>query len=75
MAHDVVGTVLITEEEIKAKAVELGEVITKDFEGEEVVLVGILRGSVPWMAELMKRIDLDMKIDFMACSSYGADTK
>ena len=34
MAHDVVGTVLITEEEIKAKAVELGEVITKDFEGE-----------------------------------------
>ncbi|MDO4393473.1 MAG: hypoxanthine phosphoribosyltransferase [Bacillota bacterium] len=75
MANEVIGTVLITEDEIKAKAVELGEIITNDFAGEEVILVGILRGSVPWMAELMKRINLSMKIDFMACSSYGADTK
>ncbi|MBQ0078349.1 MAG: hypoxanthine phosphoribosyltransferase [Eubacterium sp.] len=75
MANEVVGTVLITEEEINNKAREIGEKITEDFAGEEVLLVGILRGSVPWMAELMKRIDLDVTIDFMACSSYGSGKK
>ena len=75
MAEDVIGTVLISEEEIAAKAIELGAEITEDFKDEEVILVGILRGSVMWMAELMKRIDLDMSIDFMACSSYGSGTK
>ena len=72
---DTIGTVLISEEEIAAKAVELGAEITEDFRGEEVVLIGILRGSVMWMAELMKRINLEMSIDFMACSNYGSGTK
>ncbi len=72
----VVGKVLITHEEILAKAKEIGEQITKDFAGEPLLLVGILRGSVPWMADLMKCIDLeDFAIDFIACSSYGAQTK
>ncbi len=75
MSQDVIGTILITEEEICAKAKEVGAQITKDYEGKEVILVGILRGSVPWMAELMKRINLDIKIDFMACSSYGSGKK
>lgn len=70
-----IGEVMITEEEIEAKAREIGKKITEDFAGEEVVLVGILRGAVVWMTELMKNIDLDVKIDFMACSSYGASTK
>lgn len=70
------GKVLISQEEILAKAKEIGAQITKDFEGEQVLLVGILRGSVPWMADLMKCIELeDLTIDFMACSSYGASTK
>lgn len=75
MANEVVGTVLITEEEIANKAREIGAKISEDFAGEEVLLIGILRGSVPWMAELMKRIDLDVAIDFMACSSYGSGKK
>ncbi len=70
-----IGEVMITEEQIRSRAKEIGAQITKDFEGEEVVLVGILRGAVPWMVDLMKNIDLDVKIDFMACSSYGAATK
>ena len=70
-----IGEVMITEEEIEAKAKEIGQKITEDYAGEEVVLVGILRGAVVWMTELMKNIDLDVKIDFMACSSYGASTK
>lgn len=65
--------ILITHEEILAKAKEIGAQITEDFKGEEIVLIGILRGSVPWMADVMKTIDLDMTMDYMACSSYGSE--
>ncbi len=75
MSNGTIGTVLITEEQIREKAKEIGAQITKDYEGKEVILIGILRGAVPWMAEVMKRVELDMVIDFMAVSSYGAATK
>jgi hypoxanthine phosphoribosyltransferase len=75
MSNGTIGTVLITEEQIREKAKEIGAQITKDYAGKEIILIGILRGAVPWMAEVMKRIDLDMVIDFMAVSSYGAATK
>ena len=73
--NNTIGEIMITEEQIRAKAQEIGARITKDYEGEKVLLVGILRGAVPWMVDLMKCIDLDVQIDFMACSSYGAATK
>lgn len=66
--------ILITEEQIKKRVDELGSQITKDYEGEKILLVGILKGSVPFMADLMRRIDLDVEIDFMSVSSYGAGT-
>ena len=75
MSNGTIGTVLITEEQIREKAKEIGAQITKDYAGKEIILIGILRGAVPWIAEIMKRIDLDMVIDFMAVSSYGAATK
>ena len=75
MHNDTIGTVMITEEQILAKADEIGKKITEDFAGEEIVMVGILRGAVLWMADLMKHVNLDMTIDFMAVSSYGAATK
>lgn len=75
MHRDTIGTIMINQEEILAKAEEIGHRITEDFKGEEVVLVGILRGAVLWMADIMKNVDLDMTIDFMAVSSYGAATK
>ncbi len=68
--------ILITQEEILNRAREIGAQITLEFKGKELILVGILRGSVPWMADVMKYIELDdVTIDFMACSSYGAGTK
>ncbi|MCQ2553873.1 MAG: hypoxanthine phosphoribosyltransferase [Clostridia bacterium] len=67
--------VLITEEQIKARVKEIGAQITEDFKGESVLLVGILKGSVPFMADLMRAIDLDVTIDFMCVSSYGSATK
>lgn len=75
MHQDTIGTVMITEDQIRSKAAEIGKQITEAFQGEEVVMVGILRGAVLWMADLMKAVDLDMSIDFMAVSSYGASTR
>ena len=70
-----VGTILITEEEILKRAKEIGQQITKDYEGEEVLFIGILKGAVLWLSDVIKNVELDTKIDFMAVSSYGADTK
>ena len=75
MAANTIGTVLITEEQIKARAKEIGAQISEEFAGEEVMLIGILKGALPWMADVMKSITLDCTIDFMACPSYGSSTK
>jgi len=71
----VIGEIMISQEEIQQRAIEIAAQITKDYEGESVLLVGILRGAVPWMVDVMKHIDLDVEIDFMAVSSYGAATE
>lgn len=70
-----IGKILITEEEIIKRAAEIGEQIVMDYAGEDLVLVGILRGAVVWMADIMKAVDMDISIDFIAVSSYGASTK
>lgn len=75
MHKETIGTVMITREEIEAKAAEIGAQITSDYAGKDIILVGILRGAVMWMADVMKSVNLDMVIDFMAVSSYGAATK
>ncbi|MBU5668915.1 hypoxanthine phosphoribosyltransferase [Peptoniphilus sp. MSJ-1] len=62
--------VLFSEEEIQKKVNELGEEITKDYKGKKVFLLGILKGAVPFMADLMRKIDLDLEYDFMDVSSY-----
>jgi len=66
---------MITQEQINEKAAEIARKIEADFAGQEIVLIGILRGAVLWMADIMKNVNLDMTIDFMACSSYGSSTK
>lgn len=72
----IIGKVLITEQQIQEKAAEIGKLISEEYAGEELVLVGILKGAVLWMADLMKHIDNpNCTIDFMACSSYGSSTK
>ncbi len=71
--HEVVDKVLISQDEIREKCKELGRQITEDYKakGEVPYLVGLLRGSIPFMAELIKYIDLDIEIDFMDVSSYS----
>jgi hypoxanthine phosphoribosyltransferase len=69
-----VGEVLVASGEIEAKVRELGERITEDYRGEKPLLVGILRGAVVVMSDLMRRIELPCEIDFMEVSSYGTGT-
>ena len=70
-----IGKVLYSEEQIVKRAKEIGKQITEEFAGEEVILVGTLKGSCLWMADIMKAIDLeDEKIDFIVASSYGSGT-
>ena len=64
----------ITEEELNKRIAEIGEAITEKFKGESVYLVCILKGSIFFITELAKRIDLPVEIDFMTVSSYGAQT-
>ena len=69
-----VKEVLIPSSEVQEKVCELGELITEDFRGERPLLVGILRGAVVVLGDLMRNIDLPCEIDFMDISSYGTGT-
>lgn len=63
--------VLVSEEDIRRRSEELGRQITEDYQGHNnVLVVALLRGSVPFLAELIKHIDLDIQYDFMDVSSY-----
>ena len=69
--HDDIKNVLVSEEELKAKVRELGAQISRDYEGKNLVLVSILKGSVVFMADLMRAVTIPCSIDFMVVSSYG----
>ena len=68
-------SILVTREEIAAAVDKLGKQITEDYQGKELLLVGILKGSVVFFSDLIRSIDLPLKTEFMAVSSYGAATK
>ena len=75
MLEQDIEKVLYSEEEIVSKTKELGEQLTKDYEGKNPLLIGVLKGSVPFMAELIKHIDTHVEIDFMVVSSYHGGTQ
>lgn len=67
--------VLISAPEIAAKVAEMGATISRDYAGHDLLLLSVLKGSVVFMADLMRAITIPAEIDFMAVSSYGAGTK
>lgn len=73
--HNDIQTILVSEERLHRMVTELGERIRQDYAGKNLVLVSILKGSVVFMADLMRAIDLPCQIDFMSVSSYGAGVK
>lgn len=62
--------VLVTEDEIKQICKKLGKQITKDYQGKELVIIGLLKGCNPFMADLIREIDLFLKVDYLSVSSY-----
>jgi hypoxanthine phosphoribosyltransferase len=72
--HDI-ERVLITGEEVQEKIRELGERITEDYRGRDLLLVGVLKGAFVLMADLSRNVRLPLQFDFMAVSSYGVATK
>lgn len=66
--------ILFSEEQLASRVNEIARQITQDYQGKEIVLISVLRGSFVFMADLCRRIDLPCTVDFMAVSSYGSGT-
>lgn len=67
--------VLVSEEELEKRVKELGDEITRDYKGKDLMLVGILKGAAIFMADLARSIDLPVTLEFLAVSSYGNSTE
>ena len=72
--HADIGEILLTEDQIQARVGELGTMISTDLAGRQLTLVSVLKGSLPFMADLMRAISLPVRIDLMEVSSYGGAT-
>lgn len=70
-----VREVLISREELNKKVKELGAIISKDYKGQELMLIGVLKGGFVFLADLIREITIDIDLDFMSVSSYGSSTK
>lgn len=73
MRNDI-ESIFFTEEELAEKVKELGAKITADYTGKDPLIVGVLKGSFVFMADLMRRIEINCEVEFMAVSSYGSGT-
>jgi hypoxanthine phosphoribosyltransferase len=69
-----VGETLIDADALRTRVAELGEEVSAYYEGQELLLVGVLKGAVFFMADLMRHLTVPCEVDFMAISSYGAQT-
>jgi hypoxanthine phosphoribosyltransferase len=73
--ENVVEKVLISEEQLDEKIKELGEQLSNDYKGKDVLFICVLKGAIMFMSDLSKKMTIPMEMDFMAVSSYGASTK
>ncbi len=70
-----IGGVVVSAEQIQAKLAEMGEAITRDYRGKDLLMVGVLKGAFIVMADLARHVQLPVEFDFMAVSSYGSATQ
>ncbi|SKC79396.1 hypoxanthine phosphoribosyltransferase [Maledivibacter halophilus] len=73
--RDDVKEVLFSEEKIKEKVCELGKIITKDYVGKDLIVIGVLKGANIFLSDLIRNIDIPVTVDFIDVSSYGASTE
>ena len=69
-----IGEVLVTEEQLATRVRELGQEISRDYAGRDVLLVGVLKGAVFFLSDLMRHLEMACEVDFMAVASYGSST-
>ena len=72
---EIADRVLVSREEIQQAVARIGAEITKDYEGKELFVIGVLKGGFMFMADLVREINLPLQLDFIAVSSYGSSTK
>ncbi|WP_163583012.1 hypoxanthine phosphoribosyltransferase [Gracilibacillus saliphilus] len=73
--HDEIKEILISEEQIQTKCQELGEQLTKEYDGRFPLAVGVLKGALPFMSDILRAIDTHLEMDFMDVSSYGNEMR
>jgi hypoxanthine phosphoribosyltransferase len=69
-----IGEVLVSAEDVQRRVAELGEQISRDYAGRSLLLIGVLKGAVFFLSDLMRFIDIPVEVDFMAVASYGSAT-
>ena len=74
MSDPAIGETLVARDELQRRIAELGAEISRDYEGRDLVMIGILKGAVLFLGDLMRFMSVPCEIDFMAISSYGAST-
>ncbi|MDX6625170.1 MAG: hypoxanthine phosphoribosyltransferase [Solirubrobacterales bacterium] len=74
MTDPAIGETLVSKEDLQRRVVELGREVSRDYAGRDLFMVGVLKGAVLFLADLMRNIDVPCEIDFMAVSSYGSQT-
>jgi hypoxanthine phosphoribosyltransferase len=72
--RDQIGEILVQPDDLKRRVRELGEQITQDYEGRDPLLIGVLKGAVFFLSDLMRNIAIPCEVDFMAVASYGSAT-
>ncbi len=72
---DAIGEILISEEDLQRRVCELAAEISHDYEGKDLLLIGVLKGAVFFLSDLMRHLEVECEVDFMAVASYGSATK
>src|SRR4051794_838198 len=73
-AEPQIGEILVQADQLKHRIKELGEQISVDYDGKDLLLVGVLKGAIFFLSDLMRHIDIPVEVDFMAVASYGSQT-
>jgi len=69
-----IGKILVQPDELARRVKELGAEISRDYHGRDLILIGVLKGAIFFLSDLMREIDIDCEVDFMAVASYGSST-
>lgn len=74
MASPAIGEILVQQDDLARRVAALGEEISRDYAGRSLLLIGVLKGAMFFLSDLMRRLEVDCEVDFMAVASYGSQT-